>query len=181
MCTFVWLLGKNRSTISIRHASRRVGRLKCRWARLKRRLTCTILGAKKTDTDWSYLHSSHWRSSRNWNIAIQMDALAAGMIGLHSVQILWTFIQQLRRQRGLFAYLYRAKNGLPAFIRRTGIPKRTGILHFRFQQLNHFSTSCKMGHIRFSDPQVFKQRMCTACVDNFATVSSGTFARGRGC
>jgi len=36
MCTFVWLLGENRSTISIRHAgiSRSVGWLKCQWARL---------------------------------------------------------------------------------------------------------------------------------------------------
>ena len=43
MCTFVWLLGENRSTISIRHTgiSRRVGRLKCWWVHLKWRWMCT--------------------------------------------------------------------------------------------------------------------------------------------
>ena len=45
VCTFVWLLGTNRPTISIRYASisKRVELLKCRWAHLKQRQYIYIL------------------------------------------------------------------------------------------------------------------------------------------
>jgi len=44
MCTFMWLLGEYQSTISIHRADifSHVGRLKCRWAHLKRQWTCAF-------------------------------------------------------------------------------------------------------------------------------------------
>ena len=131
----------------------------------------------KTDIDCYHLHSLHRRSTTKWNIAILVRTMTAGMMGLHCLKFgelpSSNFADDGAHLRTCVP-LQSEKRPPPSFV---ALAFRNG---FEYRNLD---LSMLIGNhlVKFGSviPK-FKQN-CKAGVDNFTTISSATFVRGRSC